>query len=61
MEISEHLLEKMEKEDEVTRESKRIEEKLASSDVPEGKKEKLRYRQKILRKKLRREQNTFYL
>jgi len=61
MEISEHLIERIQKDDEVIKEIKRIEEKLANSNVSEGKKEKLRYRHEVLEKKLKKTQNTIYL
>jgi hypothetical protein len=61
MEINERLLEKIQKDDETIKESKQIEEKLANSDVPEGKKEKLRYRHRVLEKKLKKTQNDIYL
>ena len=60
MEITEDLSEKMRENDEIIKEIRRIEEKLLSSDVPEGKKEKLRYRHEILKKKLREEQRSLY-
>ena len=60
MEISGYLSEKMRKNEKVIKEIRRIEEKLASSDVPEGKKEKLRYRSGVLEKKLKEKQRSLY-
>jgi len=60
MEISEDLSEKMIKNEMVINEIGRIREKLESSDVPKGKKEKLRYRSKVLEKKSKEQQRNLY-
>ena len=60
MEISEYLSEKMGENDKVIKEIERIKEKLSNPDVPEGKKEKLRYRCSVLKEKLGKEQRSLY-
>ena len=60
MEINERLSEKMEESDNMIKEIKRIEEKLVNPDVPDGKKDKLRYRHPVLKKKLKKELRSLY-
>ena len=60
MEINEHLSKKMEESDNMIKEIKRIEEKLLNPDVPDGKKDKLRYIHPVLKKKLEKKQKGLY-
>ena len=60
MEISKHLSKKMEESDNMIKEIERIKEKLVNPDVPDGKKEKLKYICPILKEKLKEKQRSLY-